>query len=127
MKIRDEDDKVKLLAFQRLLRFPMKLLHSNFRARDWKLVFQYALAHEGSQIYHIAKDLLLKYLYSDSMPPSRRLKMLDFAKNDNYQKYGKLIGNHIAEIFEIEVNFLQSYFYDDEDQNILGQITVGRM
>lgn len=68
------------------------------------------------------KDLLLKYLSSDSVPPSRRLKMLDFAKNDNYQKYGKLIGNHIAEIFEMEVKFLESYCYDDDDddQNKLG-------
>lgn len=55
MKIRDEDEKVKLLAFQRLLRFPMKLLHSNFRARDWKLIFYHAMAHERSHIYYIAK------------------------------------------------------------------------
>ncbi|XP_057842641.2 uncharacterized protein LOC131052076 isoform X1 [Cryptomeria japonica] len=117
LKTRDQDKRVKLLAFQRLIRFPMQLLYSNFEARDWKLIFQQALANEGSHVYHIAKDLLLKFLSSDSMPPSRRLKMLDFAHKDNYKKYGKFIGNHIAEIFEMEVMFLDLYSCDDENQN----------
>ncbi|KAH9290094.1 hypothetical protein KI387_034211, partial [Taxus chinensis] len=115
LKIRDEDEKVKLLAFQRLIRFPMKLLYSNFEARDWKLIFQHALTHEGSHVYHIAKDLFLRYLSSDSVPPSRRLKMLDFAHKDNYEKYGELIGNHIAEIFEMETKFFDLYSCDDEN------------
>eukprot|EP00249_Psilotum_nudum_P005463 c188_g1_i1 orf=77-1024(-) len=108
LKIRDQDDKVRLLAFQRLIKFPMEILTANIQGHDWRPIFKQGLSEERREICIIAEALLVEYLTTDaiSMSPSQRLKELGFLESTKHDMYYKIIEKHINCIFEKERAFI---------------------
>ena len=55
MKVRDQDEKIRLMAFQRLTKFPMNLLSESLTHTEWRSLFERGFAEEKKEFKDLAE------------------------------------------------------------------------
>ncbi|MCO5546707.1 hypothetical protein L7F22_000143 [Adiantum nelumboides] len=61
LKARDQDEKVRFMAFQTLRNFPVKILADSLTEADWKALFERGFSEQKKEIIALVEDLCLDF------------------------------------------------------------------
>ncbi|KAI5078539.1 hypothetical protein GOP47_0006210 [Adiantum capillus-veneris] len=109
MKARDQDEKIRFMAFQTLRNSPVKTLADCLMEADWKALFERGFSEEKKETQVLVEALCLDFLTTELLPksPSTRLQFLGLIGEESSPKQPlSFLYNNVESIFYKELEYL---------------------